>query len=555
MPDAIGSNSDDLLLLTMRVATDDDSLDKARTKIKQLQNDLKDVSSGFDTSKFINGLNTAVQALRLAVNAWNALETKTIQTATSRDYIQYDLTPGQRQNLLRIDNNKVAKEYNMTSGTVLNSLLSIGEQQAAIRFQGQNPDDKTWSSIYQLANAVGDPRFQRSSLSNMLTVNPSLTVFEGLTDMLYKAYQEMYKTPEHSPERQKWQQLIDNVKKSPYIDDAIANYIAFMANKVDYNPMYPMIQGDARDAGTYGEKLDTKLKRSVNIHEGLSRVKTEFKETGEQFTVGLYNFLGTGFLNDAEYILSLVNTLVPGRSIKGASTTFEGSNIGTRWMYNKVYKEAARTGKFSDLAGLTAVGEGSVLDQEERAKAFLGGYKESVTGESPDAVAGELFLYEAMKLGTSNYANQTIQAFIAAQDKIAAKIRETQRKDNGKKYSIAESNTLALDVLHSDAFADAFTSGGFGGLWSALYKGGYIDSKEYLNFMEEALNNAKHNNLNKFYGEGVDKNKEVTAKVKEDKENGEKVLRIVIEEKENGKLVNTTTMTPDNLADYYARGM
>ena len=73
--------------------------------------------------------------------------------------------------------------------------------------------------------------------------------------------------------------------------------------------------------------------------------------------------------------------------------------------------------------------------------------------------------------------------------------------------------------------------------------------------MEEALNNAKHNNLNKFYGEGVDKNREVTAKVKEDKENGEKVLRIVIEEKKNGEVVNTTTMTPDNLADYYARGM
>lgn len=551
MSDAIGSNSDDLLLLTMRLATDDDSFDKARTKIKQLQNDLKDVSSGFDTSKFINGLNAAVQALRLAVNTWNALENKTIKTATSRDYIQYDLTPGQRQNLLRIDNNKVAKEYNMTSGTVLNSLLSIGEQQAAIRFQGQNPDDKTWSSIYQLANAVGDPRFQRSSLSNMLTVNPSLTVFEGLTDMLYKAYKNMYATPEHSAERQKWQQLIDNVKKSPYIDDAIANYIAFMANKVDYNPMYPMIQGDARDAGTYGAKLDSKLKKSVNIHEGLSRVKSEFKETGEQFTVGLYNFLGTGFLNDAEDVLSLVNALVPGRSISGASTTFEGSNIGARWMYNKVYKEAARTGKFSDLAGLTAVGEGSVLDQEERAKAFLGGYKESVTGENPDAVAGELFLYEAMKLGTSNYANQTIQAFIAAQDKISKKIR----KDGNYKWYDNTPDTLALDVLHSDAFADAFTSGGFGGLWTALYKGGYIDSKEYLKFMEEALNNAKHNNLNKFYGEGVDKNKEVTAKVKEDKENGEKVLRIVIEEKENGKVTNTTTMTPDNLADYYARGM
>lgn len=551
MPDAIGSNSDDLLLLTMRLATDDDSFDKARNKIKLLQNDLKDVSSGFDTSKFINGLNSAVQALRLAVNTWNALENKTIKTATSRDYIQYDLTPGQRQNLLRIDNNKVAKEYNMTSGTVLNSLLSIGEQQAAIRFQGQNPDDKTWSSIYQLANAVGDPRFQKSSLSNMLTVNPSLTVFEGLTDMLHKAYKNMYATPEHSAERQKWQQLIDNVKKSPYIDDTIANYIAFMANKVDYNPMYPMIQGDSRDAGTYGEKLDAKLKRSVNIHEGLSRVKSEFKETGEQFTVGLYNFLGTGFLNDAEDILSLVNALVPGRSISGASTTFEGSNIGTRWMYNKVYKEAARTGKFSTLAGLTAVGEGSVLDQEERAKAFLGGYKESVTGESPDAVAGELFLYEAMKLGTSNYANQTMQAFIAAQDKISKKIR----KEGDYKWYDNTPDNLALDVLHSDAFADAFTSGGFGGLWTALYKGGYIDSKDYLKFMEEALNNAKHNNLNKFYGEGVDKNKEVTAKVKEDKENGEKVFRIVIEERKNGELVNTTTMTPDNLADYYARGM
>lgn len=551
MTDAIGSNSDDLLLLTMRLATDDDSFDKARNKIKALQNDLKDVSSGLDTSNFLNGLNAAVQALRIAVNTWNALETKTIQTATSRDYIQYDLTPGQRQNLLRIDNNKVAKEYNMTSGTVLNSLLSIGEQQAAIRFQGQNPDDKTWSSIYQLANAVGDPRFQKSSLSNMLTVNPSLTVFEGLTDMLYKAYKNMYAAPEHSAERQKWLHLIDNVKKSPYVDDTIANYIAFMANKVDYNPMYPMIQGDTSDAGTYGEKLDTKLKRSVNVHEGLSRVKSEFKEIGEQFTVDLYNYLGTSFLNASEDILSLVNALVPGRSINSASSTFEGSNIGERWLNSETAKTYARTGRFSDLAGLTAVGEGSVLDLEERAKAFLGGYKESVTGENPDAVAGELFLYEAMKLGTSNYANQTVQAFLTAQDKIAKKIR---KEGDYKRYDTTPEN-LALDVLHSEDFSESFTSGGFGGLWTALYKGGYIDAKEYLKFMEEALNNAKHNDLNKFYGEDVDKNREVTAKVKTDKENGEKVLRIVIEEKENGKVVNTTTMTPDNLADYYTRGM
>lgn len=551
MSDAIDNNSDDLLLLTMRLATDDDSLDKARNKLKLLQNDLKDVSSDFDTSKFINGLNTAVQALRLAVNTWNALEDKTIKLATSRDYIQYDLTPGQRQNLLRIDNNKVAKEYGMTSKTVLDSLETIGEQQAVIRLQGQNPDDKTWSSIYQLANAVGDPRFQKSNLSDMLTANPSLNVFEGLTDMLYKAYKNMYATPEHSEERQKWLHLVDNVKNSPYIDEAIVDYIAFMANKVDYNPMYPIIQGDSRDEGTYGEKLDSKLKRSVNVHEGLSRVKSEFKEVGEQFTVGLYNFLGTTLLNDAEDVLTLVNTLVPGRSISGAPSTFEGSSVGEHWLYQEVYRDAARTGKFSELAGLTAVGEGSVLDQEERAKAFLGGYKESVTGEQPDAVAGELFLYEAMKLGTANYASQTVQAFITAQDKISKKLR----KEGDYKWHDPTPDKLALDVLHSGEFADAFTSGGFGGLWTALYKGGYIDSKEYLKFMEEALNNAKHNNLNKFYGEGVDKNKEVTAKATADKENGEKVFRIIIEEKENGKVVNTTTMTPDTLADYYTRGM
>lgn len=557
MSEAIGNDSDDLLLLTMRLETDDNDFNKAKNQVKLLQDSLKDATASFNLGDFISGLNAAVQALRLAVNAWNSLEDKAINVATNRNYLPYGISAGEAESInTKIASNKTAQKVGLTSGGVLSSLISISEEQQNVVGLGHDPNQDNWVAIHELGRALGDDRFTGDNLSTLLTQSSSKEVLIAISDLLANANRKAYSLPEGSAERQKWIQMINKVQESPYVPKSLEEYIALMTKPENQtwgksgNPLLPLFSGTPEDIGNYNESLEKSSSKSLSVHGALNYLKTERDEFWNRAGTNAYNVIGENLILPISSTLTTLANAISGKAM--SNMPFEGY---TAWDYMQIgnpysmAKEPLNKRKFG--ASMLLDETGTYFKGDLKARAAQA--KQYSTG-TDNAILGELGLYELAKMSQADFAVQSITAMEYARDalirNVTGKMTYTEGQKKGKKLSGKDAYSRAEELLTAEdsPYAQAYQSGGFTGLYAELYKNQAITAKEYLALMEKVINETKHKEINKFYSD-VDKNTEVTATTK--KVGDKEVLRLeltVKDEKTGETHKETTDLTPDQVA-------
>ena len=534
---AIGSDNDDLLLLTLGINTDEDDFSKARNQIKLLQDAMKDTENSFNLGNFVSSLNKAVQALKLAVNLWNGLENKALSVGTNTNYLPFGASAGEIETIrTKIDSSKVAQANKLSSGGVLSTLAAIASEQANVRFQGADPNQKAWISLTELANELGDKRFQGSNLSNMLTKSTSIDVLMAISDLMSNASRWAYSAPEGA-ERQRRLQLWNQVKNSPYFNEGMADFIANLTKPENQtwgrsgNVMAPYLSGAPEDLGTYGDVREKSSSKSLNISEALNYLKTDRDEVLNTVATGLYNSLAESYVLPASRVATTLGKAITGRFTKKYMTdmpTFEAYGwwdkagaLGIGDSPIEISKEERKV--FSSAAGLNETGDFYKGNLEQRAAKALSYY----TG-TENALLGELGLYELAKMTQANYAEQSLVAMTWARDKLVKNVTGNMTDAKGKRIKAKDAFNLAEEMVTdpNGIYSQAFASGGFTGLASALYKNKALTEKEYADFMAKIINDTKHKEITKYYSD-VKTEDEVTATTKTERKGG--VTRTVIE--------------------------
>lgn len=540
---AIGNDNDDLLLLTLGINTDEDDFSKARNQIKLLQDSMKDTENTFNLGGFVSGLNKAVQALKIAVNAWNALEDHAISVASNRNYMPFGVSAGEMESIMtKVGASKTAKSVGLTPSSVRSSLTAIENEQYKVKLQGQNPTEQTWIAITQLAKQLGDQRFQGGNLKTTLLDYTTKDVYVALTDMLANASRWVYAVPE-GQERQRRLTYWKNAQSSPYFTEGEANYIALQTKKENPtwgkagNPIVPLISGTPEDLGAYNAKVETASSKTLNVADALNYLKAEISEVGNLASTTVYNALGD---NVVIPVLRNVNRFTDALSGKGMKEQQRFEGYGT-FEYALPFGKAAQSEaqsfrkKYASSLMLDATGTYYVGDWSERA-----GKAKSYYTNTNNAILGELGLYELAKMSSINYSAQAFNAIQWA---------KTNLQENLK---MSDKDAEALLSDPNSVYAKAFQSGGFTGLASVLYKNNALTEKQYMQFMADIINETKHKEITKYYSD-VKTDDEVTAATKIKSEGG--VKRTVIELQitaPNGEKT-TQEITPEELASLQLR--
>ena len=540
---ATGNDNDDLLLLTLGINTDEDDFSKARNQIKLLQDSMKDTENTFNLGGFVSGLNKAVQALKLAVSAWNSLENHAIGVASNRNYMPFGVSAGEMESITtKVGASKTAQSVGLTPSAVRSSLTAIENEQYKVKLQGQNPTEQTWIAITQLAQQLGDTRFLGDNLKQTLLDKTTKEVYDALTDMLANASRWVYSVPE-GPERQRRLTYWKNAQSSPYFTEGEANYIALQTKKENPtwgtvgNPMLPLVSGTPEDLGTYNTKVETASSKTLNVADAINYLKTEIDEVKNLASTTVYSTIGD---NVVIPVLRNVNRFTDALSGKGMKEQQRFEGYGS-FEYNLPFSKAAQSEsqrfrkKYASSLMLDATGTYYVGDWSERA-----GKAKSYYTDTDNAILGELGLYELAKMSSVNYSDQAFNAIQWAKTNLQTNLNMSSK----------DAEALLSDP--NSVYSKAFQSSGFTGLASALYKNNALTEKQYMQFMAAIVNETKHKEIAKYYSD-IKTDDEVTATTKTKKEGG--VTRTVIELQivsPNGEKT-TQEITPEELASLQLR--
>ena len=549
------NNDDDLLLLTMRVDTDENSLSELNKRMLALRETMQDTAETIDLSDWATSLGTAVQALRSAVNAWNSLENKAIGIATDRNYLPYGISAGEAESInTKIAANKIAQQTGLSGGGVLSSLIRISEEQYSVKGLGHDPNQDDWVALHTLGRALGDDRFTGDNLSHLLTDSTSVEVLTAISDLLSKANRKAYSMPEGSEQRQSWIKMINKVQASPYVPDNLETYLALMTKPENQtwgksgDPFKQLISGTPEDIGNYNQHLEKESAKSLSVHSALSYLKTEREEFWNGLGTSAYNIVGENVILPLSNTITTIAKAISGKAM--SNMPFEGYSA---WNYMQLVtpydKAKMEKAKFNSSALLDETGtvfKGDLKARATKAKQY--------STDTDNAILGELGLYELAKMAQADFNVQSVTAMMYARDALVRNVTGdmtySEGKKKGKKLSGKDAYAAAEEMLTSEdsPYAQAYASGGFTGLYAELYKNQALTAKEYLALMERIINETKHQEINKFYGD-VDKNSEVKADVR--KVDGKNVLHLelTIKDEKTGQVYpQEADLTPDQVA-------
>ena len=427
------NNDDDLLLLTMRVDTDEDSLSELNRKMLALRETMQDTAKTIDFSAWGTPLNAAVQALRAAVSAWNSLEDKAINVATERNYLPYGISAGEAESInTKISANKIAQQTGLSSGGVLSSLIRISEEQQNVVGLGHDPNQDNWIALHELGRALGDNRFTGDKLSELLTNATSVEVLTAISDLLAKANRKAYSMPEGSEQRQSWIKMINRVQASPYVPDNLEQYLALMTKPENQtwgkrgDPFKQLISGTPEDIGNYNKSLEKESTKSLSVHSALNYLKTEREEFWNRAGTSAYNIVGENIVLPLSKAVTTISKALSGKAM--SNMPFEGYSILDYIQVANPYSKAKREkDKFSFSVLLDETGTFFKGDLKARAAKA----KQYATDSAPLGDLGGLKARTAQdKQQAKQYATGTDSAPLgelgdlkahAAQDKQPAK--------------------------------------------------------------------------------------------------------------------------------------
>ena len=525
------NNDDDLLLLTMRVETDENSLSELNKRMLALRETMQDTAKTIDLSDWATSLGAAVQALRAAVNAWNSLEDKAISVATNRNYLPYGISAGEAESInTKIDANKIAQQTGLSSGGVLSSLINISEEQQNVVGLGHDPNQDNWVALYELGRALGDDRFTGSNLSHLLTEATSVEVLTTISDLLVKANRKAYSMPEGSEQRQSWIKMINKVQDSPYVPANLETYLALMTKPENQtwgksgDPFKQLISGTPEDIGNYNKNIEEESAKSLSIHSALSYLKTEREEFWNRTGTSAYNLVGENVILPLSNTVTTLAKAVSGKTM--SNMPFEGySALDYMQLPNPYAKAKMEKDKFRSSALLDETGTFFKEDLKARAaqaKQYATDtvFKVDLYELAKDIlvrnVTGKMTYSEGKKQGKKLSGED---AYAAAEEmltgesglhelakaalvrNVTSKMTYSEGKKQGKQLSNEDAYTAAEELLTSEdsAYVQAYKSGGFPGLYSALYKNQVLTDNEYRDLIERVSTETEHKELNKSY--------------------------------------------------------
>ena len=531
MSDSSNNDDDDLLLLTMRVETDENSLSELNKRMLALRETMQDTAKTIDLSDWTTSLKSAVDALRAAVNAWNSLEDKAINVATDRNYLPYGISAGEAESInTKIDANKIAQQTGLSSGGVLSSLINISEEQQNVVGLGHDPNQDNWVALYELGRALGDDRFTGSNLSHLLTEATSVEVLTTISDLLVKANRKAYSMPEGSEQRQSLIKMINKVQDSPYVPANLETYLALLTKPENQtwgksgDPFKQLISGTPEDIGDYNKNIEEESSKSLSIHSALSDLKTEREEFWNRTGTSAYNLVGENVVLPLSNTLTTLAKAISGKAM--SNMPFEGYRA---WDYMQAVTPYAKAkmekDKFSSSALLDETGtffKGDLkaraaqakqyatdtafkVDLYELAKAALVRNVTSKMTYSEGKKKGKRFsdedasvAAEEMLTGESGLHELAKAALVR---NVTSKMTYSEGKKQGKQLSNEDAYTAAEELLTSEdsPYAQEYKSGGFPGLYSALYKNQVLTDNEYRDLVERASTETEHKELNKSY--------------------------------------------------------
>ena len=444
------NNDDDLLLLTMRVDTDEDSLSELNRKMLALRETMQDIAKTIDFSDWGTPLNAAVQALRAAVSAWNSLENKTIGVATDRNYLPYGISAGEAESInTKIATNKIAQQTGLSGGGVLSSLIRISEEQYNVKGLGHDPNQDDWVALYTLGRALGDDRFTGANLSKLLTNATSVEVLTAISDLLAKANRKAYSMPEGSEQRQSWIKMINRVQASPYVPDNLETYLALMTKPENQtwgkrgNPFKQLISGTPEDIGNYNKRLEEESAKSLSLHSALSYLKTEREESWNRVGTSAYNIIGESVVLPLSNSVTAMAKALSGKAM--SNMPFEGySLLDYIQVVNPYLKAKTEKDKFSSSVLLDETGTFFKGDLKARAAKA----KQYATDSAP---LGELGALKTHAAKDKQHAKDTDSAPLGELGDLKA--RSAQDKQHAKD---TDSAPPAQDKQYSTGIANAF---------------------------------------------------------------------------------------------------
>ena len=502
----ISNNDDGTLLLELGVEADENSFDNAKRLLEDLRGDMEDFSMDLNLGDFLSGLRTAASVLKGIVDMWNALENKALDVSFStNDYLPYNITPGQRQNIEnRLNSSKVAAHFGLTPDNVLKNLENVILTQGQVKNLGKlNDEDAT--VLQELGDLLNNPQLQGDNLSHFFTDNTTSYVYETITGALADAYRLAYSKPEGSSERQRILEYIKNVEKTPFVSPEVSKYIAFMTepNSPDYahsgNPIYRFFNSGVEDEGVYMDKLNKAGVRASANAEDLGVTKSEIKEALDNEVLTLYNILAESVVLPLTTTVQSITDVLSKKKMNGASS-LEAFDLGVLTKFNRwatgasnVTLGAIDKSLVGGLASHFGLSSNWVENQDmgARVQAILSGMN------SNDPLSTELTFYELMRLGSTNYEDTAKDVTAYAIEQIGAKYGKTEFK--GKK-STKDLNTAVAQSMMDPNSRFYVGSGGFLEIYEMLYRNEILSEKAFLDTMGEAFKNTKMKELGNYYG-------------------------------------------------------
>lgn len=544
------TENSDLLLLTLGLSTSEDDFNKAKGQLSGLKDAMSDMTSTFNLSGFVGGLNKAVQALREAVRIWNMLENKAIDVSTSRNYIQYDLTADEVQHIKeRISADKVAKKY-ITEEGIEQDLYALNKRQASTVWFGDYLNEKDAVAINQAGQALGWSELQGSNIGRMMTTSSPKEVYR----LMASAYSELQRRAysARGEERNKYEQLANNI---PFLNEGVKSLISLRTKPTDKNysqygnVIDQYIFDYASSLGAYSTSLEGASGEVLAAQDAVSEYKARIAMKGKGALTKAYAGL-SGFINDKAVLPVLKSVDLLMTAVSGAE------NVATYNEYTDAYGETpeyakSRSDFVKTVKGLTGSDTKGVkindYDVGGRKTAYM------TAGISGLDLTSEFALYEAMKLDQRNFLDQQVDFLGIMSNKIAQKegisLKEAEKK-------LTDKNSPYYMPIGTQGFVSSYITAYKQGLLGNLYDGPFgkkSNTEAFIDLMADVVNNTEHAFLSKRFPGLKEQLEEGEVKAsKVSGPNGEFRLRVTIEN-EKGEVLKEEELTPEQVASLQFR--
>lgn len=580
MAEQIGNDNDGVLLLELGISSDQSEFDKARKSLEDLRNSMQDIDIDFSLGPTLDSLRTALNLVKSIASIWNSLQSKALDISYStQDNVLYNISEATRRNIeYSTSHSEIAKRVGVTSDTMLADLKAISLKQGETKRLGKL-NDEDWIAVTQLAQLMGDERFQGNRLQSMLLDESPSNVYLAFGDLLSNAYRRLETLPDNSKTRADLLTYIQNFLATPYMNYDVGRLLSILTKKENPtygksgNPLYTYIGGGLEEFLPYMEAFNSLTAGNIDLSEDMGALDTEVEKATDKLWSWLYKWGATTVVKPFKQNVSDIAQILSGNRKYNAKKLEFSENS---WMDNGIRgwsKMKAILGedekyRYADLAGHFGLSAGWV-ERDKTLGYRLAGYGKDIgTNRISDPIAAELGFYELMRLSQASYETDARSAITYAIGKLQNQSAFSYTHKKGTKtikgtFDTYEDSMTAIQNAMLNPVSPYYigTEGGFLDIYTMLYKTGSLgdtraeNAKAYLELMANVFKNTEIDKISNFTGLEMLGQDITGAKVVEygGKGTGDWRLEIVVTDTVTGKQSSPQYLKVQELIDKTAK--